>query len=75
MLKEIELYIIIFFTSPFIANFYDQPILIPIFRVLGFTLFFGAVNSIQQAVVARKLEFKKYFFVHIYLSTCIRLHK
>lgn len=59
------LYIIIFFTSPFIANFYDQPILIPIFRVLGFTLFFGAVNSIQQAVVARKLEFKKYFFSSI----------
>lgn len=56
------LYIVIFFTAPFIADFYEQPILVPVFRILSLTLFFGAVNSIQQAVVARKLEFKKYFF-------------
>ncbi len=56
------LYIVLFFTAPFIAQFYNQPILVPVFRVLSLTLFFGAVNSIQQAVIARKMEFKKYFF-------------
>lgn len=59
------LYIIIFYTSPFIADFYNQPILVPVFRVLSLVLFFGAVNSIQQAVVARNLQFKKYFLSSI----------
>ena len=59
------LYILIFIFAPTIADFYKQPILKPIFRVLSITLFFGAVNSIQQAVVARNLDFKKYFFSSI----------
>ena len=56
------LYIILFFTSPIIATFYKQPILVPVIRVLALSLFLGAINSIQHAIVARNLEFKKYFF-------------
>lgn len=56
------LYVIIFFTAPFISEFYDQPQLIKLFRVLSITVFFGAFNSIQNAVVARKMQFKKLFF-------------
>lgn len=56
------LYLIIFFTAPFIAAFYQKPQLIPVFRVLSITLFFGAFNSIQNAVVARKMQFKNLFF-------------
>lgn len=59
------LYLTLFFASPIIADFYNQPILTPVFRVLSLTLFFGAVNSIQQAVVSRNLDFKKYFFSSI----------
>jgi teichuronic acid exporter len=55
-------YIILFFTAPFIATFYEEPQLVPVFRVLSITLFFGAFNSIQNAVVARNLDFKKLFF-------------
>ena len=56
------IYVILFFTSPLIASFYKEPILVPVIRILSLRLFFGAINSIQQAVVARNLEFKKYFF-------------
>ncbi len=56
------LYVILFFSAPFIANFYEEPQLIPVLRVLSFTLFFGAFNSIQNAIVARKMVFKKLFF-------------
>lgn len=59
------LYIIIYILSPSIAEFYKQPILKPLFRVLSLTLFFGAINSIQQAIVARRMEFKNYFFSSI----------
>lgn len=56
------LYVILFFTAPLISMFYDKPQLIQVFRVLSITLFFGAVNSIQNAVIARKMQFKKLFF-------------
>lgn len=55
------LYGIIFITAPFIASFYDQPILVKVLRILSVTLFIGAFNSIQNAFVARNMLFKKLF--------------
>lgn len=55
-------YILLFFAAPFIAKFYAIPQITPVFRVLSITLFFGAFNSIQNAVIARNLQFKKLFF-------------
>ena len=56
------LYVILFFAAPSIAAFYDEPQLILVLRAISLTLFFGAFNSIQNAVVARKMQFKKLFF-------------
>jgi teichuronic acid exporter len=56
------LYVVLFFTSQFIADFYRLPQLAQILRVLSITLFFGAFNSIQNAYVARNMIFKKLFF-------------
>lgn len=56
------LYIILFLASPFIANFYRQPQLLPVLRVLSITLFFGAFNSIQNAYISKNMMFKKLFF-------------
>ena len=56
------LYILIYLTAPFISAFYRDQILIPVLRVLGFTLFFGAFNSIQNAYVSRHMMFKKLFY-------------
>lgn len=55
------LYIIIYISAPYIANFYKQPILVPALRVLSITLFIGAFNSIQNAYVARSMLFKRLF--------------
>src|SRR5665648_642933 len=56
------LYLILYFVSPFIAEFYKAPQLINILRILSITLFFGAFNSIQNAFVARNMMFEKLFF-------------
>jgi teichuronic acid exporter len=56
------IYIILFFAAPFIAAFYVIPEITPVIRVLSIILFFGAFNSIQNAVIARSLQFKKLFF-------------
>lgn len=56
------LYIILFFAAPFIARFYRNDILAPVLRVLSLTLFFGALNSVQSAMVSRTMQFRKFFF-------------
>jgi teichuronic acid exporter len=56
------IYIVLFFAAPFIAAFYVIPEITPVIRVLSIILFFGAFNSIQNAVIARSLQFKKLFF-------------
>ena len=55
------LYVIIYFSAPFISSFYTQPLLIPVLRVLSITLFIGAFSSIQNAFVAKYMLFKKLF--------------
>jgi O-antigen/teichoic acid export membrane protein len=55
------LYIIIFVAAPTISVFFRDPILVPILRVLALILFTGALNSIQNAYIARNLMFKKLF--------------
>lgn len=54
-------YCILFLVSPLIATFYKQPLITPVLRVLGITLFFGAINSVQNAVIARNFQFRKLF--------------
>ena len=57
----IILYAIIFVTSPIIAKFYGNSLLISVLRVLSTNLFFGVFNSIQHAIISKRLQFKKYF--------------
>lgn len=61
-LVSIIIYIILYYTSPFIAKFYEQPILVPILRVQSITILIGAIISIQNAILTRNMEFKKSFY-------------
>ena len=56
------LYILLFFSASLIASFYEIKELVNIIRVLSITLFFGAFNSIQNAIVSRRMDFKKLFY-------------
>lgn len=56
------LYGIMFFLSPIIAAFYKIPELIGLIRVLSLMLIISGVKNIQQAYIAKKLIFRKFFF-------------
>lgn len=56
------LYILLFICAPLISQFYNDPSLTSITRVLGLTILISGVKNIQQAYVARKMIFKKFFF-------------
>ncbi len=57
------LYAALFFLAPLIADFYNEILLIKVLRVQAIILFFGAVNSVQNAVLSRNMQFKKSFYV------------
>lgn len=58
---SIILYIIIFFASPLVADFYNNTQLIPVLRVLAIIVLISSLRSIQNAYVSRKMIFKKIF--------------
>lgn len=51
-------YLILFISSPFIATFYNMPILCPILKVIGIGVIFNSLNIVQVAHYAIKLDFK-----------------
>lgn len=59
---SILIYILIYFMAPSIAIWYGMPIISPTLRVLGIRIIIGAINSVQQSYVSRKMMFKKFFF-------------
>lgn len=59
---SIGIYGVLFFAAPWIAQFYDIPILSLVLRVFALRLPLSALNSVQHAYVARKMIFRKYFF-------------
>ncbi len=64
---SVILYAVLFFAAPLISTFYGKgyEILTPVLRVLGLRLILTAINSVQQAAISRKMEFKKFFFATI----------
>ena len=56
------IYLLLFIAAPFIAKFYNLPILVPTLRVLGIRIIVAAINSVQHAYVSRNLLFKRFFW-------------
>lgn len=64
------LYAVIFAGAPAVAAFYHDPELKSMLRVLALMIFFGAVVSVQTAMVSRKMEFRKMCAASLF-ATCL----
>lgn len=62
--------ILLYLGSPFIAEFYDQPQLIPMTRVLSLIFIFNATGLIQRTLLTKKLDFNTQLKVSV-LTTLI----
>ncbi|MBR0161544.1 MAG: lipopolysaccharide biosynthesis protein [Oscillospiraceae bacterium] len=56
------LYVLLFFTAPWIAVLYKDTGLTPLVRVLGLTLIFSGLKNVQQAYVSKTMQFRRFFF-------------
>ncbi len=51
-------YLLIFTASPFIADFYDEPLLAPLAKVVALNIIINAFGMIQKTLLTKKLDFK-----------------
>lgn len=65
----IILYTILYLASPLIAEFYKTPILIPVCRVIGFTLILNSLTIPQTAKLTAEFKFKELSFITITTQT------
>ena len=54
----IFMYAVLFIASPWIADFFHTPVLIPLIRVTALTFLWGPVSTVQYVILKRKLDFK-----------------
>ena len=62
LVMSLIVYIVMFFISPVIANFYVMPDLALIIKVFSLRIPLSAFSAIQHAYVERHMLFKRYFF-------------
>lgn len=58
-------YFLLFLSSPWIASFFEMPILKDLVRVSGLTLIIGSLGSIHYTILTRNLDFKKPAIIRI----------
>ena len=64
-------YLLLFFSSPFIASFYKTPILLELTRVIGLSILFNSLTVVQRAKMTIAIDFKtqtKASFLAVVLS-------
>jgi teichuronic acid exporter len=76
LLISLVIYVILFILAPSISNFYNEPILIDLLRVLALTLVINALFTIPNTILAIDLNFKKIAiinFISIVISGIIAI--
>lgn len=56
------LYTGLFLSAPLIGRFYGDLSLVPVIRVLGMTVVVSGIKNVQQAYVAKTMQFRRFFF-------------
>lgn len=58
LLVSLLIYSILYIAAPFISEFYNLPILVPVIRVYGVCLIINSLTIVQNSVLTRSLNFK-----------------
>ena len=61
IITSVLMYLLLFFTAPFVAQFYEESILTDLIRVLGLILLVNAFSIVQSTKLNKNLDFKTQF--------------
>ena len=59
---------VLFFSSPALAAFFNEPALVPLLRVVSIGLFINALGQVQRVLLMKELHFKKISVSQIFSS-------
>lgn len=65
MLVSIFLYVIMYVSAPYIASFFNTPMLTPVTRTLCVTFIIRAISIVQGTKLSRDLNFKRLFIIQL----------
>ncbi len=68
------LYGVIYFCSPYVANFYNEPLLINTLRALALMLIMNALFAVPTTIYKKHLEFKKLARINLlatFIGSCV----
>ncbi|MDR0603734.1 MAG: lipopolysaccharide biosynthesis protein [Bacteroidales bacterium] len=51
-------YCVLYLCAPIISSFFDEPVLIPVTRVIGVILVINALSIIQRTILVKRIDFK-----------------
>ncbi len=68
VLVSVVFYLILFFSSSWISEYYNQPVLILIIKILSLTIIINAFSQVQQVKIIRDINFKQLAKVSILAS-------
>lgn len=60
------IYALVYLLAPFVADFYHLPVLSPLIRVMAVSMPIGALSGVHNAIISKRLEFKKFFVTSIW---------
>lgn len=52
------MFLLLYSLAPWIAGFYELPVLLPLTMAMSFNVLFSAASSVQNALLAKRLDFK-----------------
>ena len=61
----ILMYLGLIYSAPYIASFYDQPILIKIIGWMGLNLIINSLSTVQRTILTIDLDFRKQAFISL----------
>ena len=67
---SLVIYVVLFLTAPLIADFYDEPILTDITRILSLNFVLGSFNIVQRAKLMANVDFKSLAQINV-ISTIV----
>lgn len=62
---SVVFYAVLFVIAPYVASFYEQPLLKPLLRVIALTLVINTLSSIQGTLLAIRVDFKTKTYISI----------
>ncbi|MDD4728556.1 MAG: lipopolysaccharide biosynthesis protein [Dysgonamonadaceae bacterium] len=65
IIGSIVAYIILYFTAPLIAKFFNQPILVNLTRVFGISFIINALTIVHYTRLTQKMDFKTQTIIYI----------